>query len=379
MQGKSSNNKHNITQSAFFALLRAGLWEKEVQLLPYGEIDYSEVMRLAEEQSVIGLIAAGVQHVIDVKVPQIEFLTFIGRAVQLEQQNSAMNDFIGVLVEKMHKAGIYTLLVKGQGVAQCYERPLWRASGDIDLYLNEDDFQKAKNYFRPLVDKFDPDNDYAKHINTHYGEWVIEIHANQSCALSSRINKLMSEIHKDIFYKGSVRSWNNSGKTVFLPSADNDAIIIFTHFLKHFYKGGVGLRQISDWCRLLYTNKDSLNCELLEQRIRRAGLMSEWKAFGAFAIEYLGMPIEAMPFYSPKKKWKRKADRICDFILEVGNMGHNRDSSYFVKYPYMIRKVFSLGRRIGDLIRHARIFPLDSIRFLPSIMFNGVVSAIRGE
>jgi hypothetical protein len=24
--------------------------------------------------------------------------------------------------------------------------------------------------------------------------------------------------------------------------------------------------------------------------------MSEWKAFGAFAIEYLGMPVEAMPF-----------------------------------------------------------------------------------
>ena len=60
MQRKSSNNKHNITQSAFFALLRAGLWEKEVQLLPYGEIDYSEVMRLAEEQSVVGLIAAGI-------------------------------------------------------------------------------------------------------------------------------------------------------------------------------------------------------------------------------------------------------------------------------------------------------------------------------
>ena len=118
--------------------------------------------------------------------------------------------------------------------------------------------------------------------------------------------------------------------------------------------------------------------------------MSEWKAFGAFAVEYLGMPIEAMPFLDGRWKMedgrcvlnarmKKKADRICDFILEVGNMGHNRDSSYFEKYPYVIRKVFSLGRRISDLTRHARIFPLDSLRFLPRIMFNGVVSAIRGE
>ena len=58
--------------------------------------------------------------------------------LQIEKQNSAMNSFIGVLVEKMRKEGIYTLLIKGQGVAQCYEKPLWRSCGDIDLYLSED-------------------------------------------------------------------------------------------------------------------------------------------------------------------------------------------------------------------------------------------------
>ena len=107
--------------------------------------------------------------------------------------------------------------------------------------------------------------------------------------------------------------------------------------------------------------------------------MSEWRAFGAFAVEFLGMPKEAMPFYSADDKWKKKADKICAFILEVGNMGHNRDMSYYGKYPYLIRKVYSMGRRCGDLIRHARIFPLDSLRFFPRIMFNGVRSAVRGE
>ena len=47
--------------------------------------------------------------------------------------------------------------------------------------------------------------------------------------------------------------------------------------------------------------------------------------------------------------------------------------------PYLIRKCISMGRRIGDLINHARIFPLDSLRFFPRIMFNGLRSAIRGE
>ena len=102
-----------------------------------------------------------------------------------------------------------------------------------------------------------------------------------------------------------------NGKTqVFLPGYDCDAIYVFTHILQHFYKGGIGLRQVCDWCRLLWTFKDKLNLELLESQIRKAGLMSEWKAFGVFAVEYLGMPKEAMPFYSDSPKWSIKAKRI---------------------------------------------------------------------
>ncbi len=171
-----------------------------------------------------------------------------------------------------------------------------------------------------------------------------------------------------------------NGKTqVFLPGSIDDVLIIFTHFLKHFYKGGIGIRQICDWCRLLWTYKDSLNQGLLESRIRKMGLMSEWKAFGAFAVEYLGMPIDAFPLYNDSKRWKKKADRICAFILEVGNFGHNRDTSYYGKYPFIIRKIYSLGRRCNDLIRHARIFPLDSFSFFVGIVLNGIKFVLRGE
>ena len=108
------------------------------------------------------------------------------------------------------------------------------------------------------------------------------------------------------------------------------------------------------------------------------GVMSEWKAFGALAVDVLGMPANSMPMYSHEKKWKRQAGRICSFIMEVGNFGHNRDMSYN-KYPYVIRKAFSMSRRIGDLYRHARIFPWDSFRFFPYMFYNGLRSALRGE
>ena len=205
------------------------------------------------------------------------------------------------------------------------------------------------------------------------------MHGALRCGLSRGIDKKLDKISDEVFYDSKVRLWKNGDTQAFLPSADYDTIILFTHFLKHFYKGGLGLRQVCDWCRLLWTYRDSINQNLLKNRLFSMGLMTEWKAFGAFAVEYLGLPSESMPFYSSDAKWKRKAHKIYDFILEVGNFGHNRDMSYFNTKPYLVRKTISFGHRCGDMVRHARIFPLDSIRFMPSIVFNGVRSAVKGE
>lgn len=359
-------------QQAFIALVRAGLWEQEVRLSQYEKIDFNEVYRLAEEQSVIGLVAAGLEHVVDVKVPQIEFLTFVGRAVQIEQQNSAMNEFIGVLVDKMRKAGISTLLVKGQGIAQCYERPLWRSCGDVDLYLSKDNYEKAKALLFPIAQDIEKEEKKRLHLGMTIEGWVVELHGTMYTKLSKRMNRIADEVHGDLFYNGNVRNWNNNGVHVFLPSANNDVVIVFSHIINHFFLEGIGLRQICDWCRLLWRFRSELDLQKLESRIKRMGLMTEWRAFGAFAVDYLGMLPEAMPFYSSDKKWSRKGDRICDFVMEVGNFGHNRDVSYRVKESTVVVNIITLWRRICDFARFMLVFPVDSPMFFGSFFLNRI-------
>lgn len=339
----NSNN-----QQVFFALVRAGLWEKDVQLLPYGEVDYAEVMRLAQEQAVVGLVAAGLEHVTDVKVPQVWALQFAGQTIQLEQRNKAMNKFIADLVAKMREADIYTLLVKGQGIAQCYERPQWRASGDVDLLLSVENFEKAKSLLLPLSSGNKPECNYSKELGYYINSWSVELHGTQRTGLSSRVDAEIDAVQRDLFYGGKVRPWNNEGTTIFLPAADEDVFIIFTHFIKHFYKeGGVTLRQMCDWCRLLWTYREVINVALLETRMKKAGLMNEWKAFAAFSVDYLGMPAEVMPLYSTDEKWKKKASIIVTFIIKGGEWRKWRDT-------FMV----------------ARIFPWSTLKFAPGILLN---------
>lgn len=375
----------SLEQQVFFELVRAGLWETQKPAPGFtsqasGDVDWEEVYRLAQDQSVVGLVAAGLEWVKDVNVPQTVALNFAGEVIQIEQRNKAMNVFVARLIEKLHKNDIYALQVKGQGIAQCYEKPLWRSSGDVDLLLSEDNYEKAKKVLLPLTSSVEQEFVFLKHLGMNIDGWEVELHGSQRPRLSRRIDKAVDEVQGDVFYGGKVRSWMNGKTQVFLPAPDEDVIFVFTHILHHYYQEGIGLRQICDWCRLLWTYKDSLDCGLLESRLRTMGLMSEWGAFAAFAVNYLGMPVDAMPLFNEEDnlntKLKRKADRIMEFVMEVGNFGHNRVQK--TKSSLLERKAASLWRRTIDSFRHFATFPKNSLKIWWYMVWTGF-KVVRGE
>lgn len=376
----------DIIQQQFLELVRTGLFpDHNARVLPHGNsVDWDMLYRLAEEQSVMGLVAAGIENLPASERPLKEVvLQFIGSTFQLEQRNKAMNAFVAKLMERLRAEDIYSILVKGQGIAQCYEKPLWRACGDVDLLLSESNYERAKELLCPLATDVETEYTHFKHQGMTIDGWVVELHGTLHSRLSKRVDKLIDEVQKDVFYGGNVRSWDNSGTQVFLPSPDNDVIFVFTHILHHFFFEGIGLRQICDWCRLLWTYRDSLNHELLESRIRKMGLMSEWKAFAAFAVKWLGMPVEAMPLLDSSnvqefKKFEKKADKICKFVLEVGNFGHKQRRDYS-GMSYLRRKFVSVWGRLSDMLRHFQLFPKDSIVFFGGVLRSGLHAAVRGE
>jgi hypothetical protein len=370
--------KHDNNIAAFYALLRAGLWDEGANLLSYVDVDFSSIYQLAEEQSVVGLITAGLENVKDMQVPKNTLLTFIGRTMQIEQHNKAMNEFIGVLIRFLRKNGIYSLLVKGQGIAQCYEKSLWRACGDVDLLLDSDNYELAKSVLTPKAIEVQTEYTYFKHLAMTIDGWEVELHGTRQSRLSRRIDSELDIIQESCFKGGDVRAWQNGKTDIFLPGVNADVLFIFTHIMHHFYFEGVGIRQVCDWCRLMWTYRDEIDVDLLEQRLRKMKLMSEWRAFAAYAVDWLGMPVEAIPLYSKANKWSRKAGRINTFVLKVGNFGHNNEKISRHK-PYLIRKFLSLLEHMYYVMRHFMIFPLDSLRFMGEVIRSGFHGVVNGE
>ena len=387
---------HELDVNTLFALVRTGLWghtenTEITESVSWEKVDWNEVLRLSQEQAVTGLVAQGIETVqgewLKVNgfplVPQTVVLQFVGATLQMEQRNKAMNAFIAKTVDGMRQAGIYTLLVKGQGIAQCYEKPLWRPSGDVDFFLNNEDYEKAKAYLTPLATNGKPERRYSKEIGFYINQFLVELHGTLRTGLSTRVDKVIDEVQREVFYGGKVRSImvhgeglmvNGSSRDVqvFMPGVDEDVFLVFTHFIKHFYKeGGVTLRQLCDWCRLLWTYRDKVKVSLLEKRLRKAGLMAEWRAFAVVAVDLLGMPAEAMPLFNinanvnlnlnskvAQKRFgvnqNKKAEKIVAYILKGGEW-----------------------RKWRDTMTVARIFPWSTLRFAPGILLSMTWMKIR--
>lgn len=369
----------NSNQLVFFSLLRAGLWEQPVHIPEWENVDFNAVYELADEQSVVGLVAAGLEHVQGRKVTKLQALPFLKKVFAQESRNAEMNCFIAALFERLREKGIYSLLVKGQGIGQCYERPQWRSAGDVDLLLDENNYQKAKAYLLPLSSFVDHEYLDRFHLALTIGSWTVELHGSMRSSRLGRVNSCIDAAQEDSFRNSNVRVWRDGETDVFLPAVDNDIIFVFTHILQHFFAGGIGLRQICDWCRLLWTYRDEIDRSLLGSRLIGVRLKSEWEVFASLAVNYLGMPADAIPFYRKSTSLDRKADRLMNHILRTGNFGQNRDMSYVKKYPYLIRKLISFYRVSMDAIYRLGVFPIDTVVFYCRYVFSGSKATIKGE
>lgn len=88
----------NNSQDIFFALVRSGLWsDRNKDLRIDGATDWTEVYRLAQEQSVSGLVLSGLESS-EAKPPKRLLLQWIGEVQMIEQRNKEMNAYIAELM-----------------------------------------------------------------------------------------------------------------------------------------------------------------------------------------------------------------------------------------------------------------------------------------
>ena len=82
-----------------------------------------------------------------------------------------------------------------------------------------------------------------------------------------------------------------------------------------------------------------------------------------------------MPMFgSNVHEFKLEAARLMDFVLKVGNFGHNREVEWSNGFK---RRTSLIWHRITDTFKLSFVFPLDAPKFLLNYAVDGVRGLMR--
>ena len=378
MEGNRNSRIGRPAEDQFFALLRSGLWNEVPERAPFaGGADWEDLYRLSFEQTVVPLVTDGIN-----RLPK-EFLPadperldpFLGDLMATVKRNRALDAFIPKLFHALE--GIPVILVKGQSLAQDYPDPERRQPGDIDLLLPPASYEAAKAVLLPKATTVLEEQAETWHQGMRFRSIEVEIHGSISTLMSRKLDRQLAALLQDQFDRRPFLSVSIGEAEIPVPGADFNAVYIFVHFLQHYWSGGVGLRQLTDWMVFVSVHKRDIHPVILEKRLQELGLLRLWKVFTGFAQEYLGCPAEKLPLAAEPDA--KKNARIWQFIRRSGNFGKNQDRSR-KKEPYLVRKVHSLWRLVvADRLRHFPVFPKESVRFFFGAFGYGLQRLAKGE
>lgn len=218
---------------------RIGRWREE---------EWFDFLEKAHEYEVLGHVIDGalmLHSTGDITIPRPVIMQMTADLDEMEARGAGISAAAQEVVRHLRAKGLQPVLMKGPSIAMHYPQPLHRQSGDIDLFLPEEDFEKAV----PSGALRCSDGSIQYTWKSPVGEFAVEHH-----------KKLFD--CKEQF--GNVSEPESPEWKLFMVSA---------HILKHCLGCGVGLKQILDYVVLRdLVSKDKNATQRFRDAVRKAGL-----------------------------------------------------------------------------------------------------------
>ena len=364
----------NRSQTQFLELLRAGLWGVAANADNFkpGSVDWRAVLRIAKEQTMMVVVADGIETLPkELWPPKETMMKLAMMRLKTEQAHMLLNSTIAQIVNALDAEGVHSVLLKGQGIAQNYIRPESRTCGDIDLYTGLGGYEKAFEIIEALHEGR-PHKEAAEcthHLHTDLNGVEVEIHRQTSFLHGKRMDAKFQEWTRqsldELFGSGKLEVWDNGGTAVALAPATYNAFFILHHAVRHMTTEGVGFRQICDWVMLLHRCHAQVDVDQLAKKLKELKMENIWAEFGRLAVNYLGLPADELPLAPKNLAPTRKTAKLLGHIFISGNFGrfdaNGRDHS---EVPYLKRKWRSFTFQSKRLVKLFGLFPGYSLAYM---------------
>ncbi len=161
----------------------------------------------------------------------------------------------------LEKAGLPTAVLKGGGVGALYPVPEYRKSGDVDLFLIQqqaDGEKQQKAFLKEQMRRaqtaleeigYRPDMTHApsNHVVFENADGIrLELHTFLTEPVDNdAVNQKIWEIQRSGVFR--TRTVNTAGQEITVLSGAGQAFALLLHMLHHFLRSGFGLKLLADW------------------------------------------------------------------------------------------------------------------------------------
>lgn len=322
----------NKSANTLFQLLRLALGNKEECNLP-SDIDWKSLIDLSFDQGVAAIAVDGLQKSIDLSAeslelaldsPELEDLKYewFGATFQAEEDYSQQVEAISSLARIYAQSGISMMLLKGYGLGLNYPIPQHRPSGDIDVYLINDNpstssgqallpaWKCGDEIIRKMGIKVDSGHEH--HTTFQFQGQMVENHYDFINTKAHRDAPKIEAKLKELASKGCKEHLMPDGTRILLPPADFNVIFLIRHLGQHFAGEHICLRQILDYGLFLQKEGGSVHWSELVPFIKEMGIWTFFNQINAICEDYLGLQFDGIPAIERDEELER---RIIEDVL----------------------------------------------------------------
>ena len=315
---------------AFFSILRSVLWGTPAAITD--DTNWADVLQTAARQKCLHAFSVWLRANRQ-KTPYDQRLqTSLFLVMQRQARLNLLSAEIIALLAQHH---IPATLIKGYSLSQLYPDPDMREFGDVDIYVGEDNYQRAAQ----IVTAAYPNAHW--HSDTHGGihfilvideslDRVVELHRVTMEFAHPTANahfQAFTHTHLDA-HTPCIELY---GQSIPVPPAAYNALYVFLHAWHHFESTGVGFRQLGDWALCLHHAHQQSSPEqwqtltkTIDQILTALHMKAAWQTFGHLLVEQLHLSPEDFPLYTTR--YHRRSQRL---LRQLWRDGHGARPALF--------------------------------------------------
>ena len=239
----------DFMMSLFVELIQIALGTRTVLSRIPSEGDWQQIYETAAKQSLVGVVLHGIEELraknVELSVPKMLLLQWIGEVQVIEQQNKKLNEAAEHLIRVFKNGGLRSCVLKGQGVARLYDGSLSlrRQPGDIDIWV-EGGREKVLQF---LMNSFLKTGTVViHHVDASI---IVGVETEVHFLPSYSYNYLRYIKYKKFFKEEANQQFNHFDKQVGFAYPTNrfNAVYLMMHIFRHVFHEGIGLRQLMDY------------------------------------------------------------------------------------------------------------------------------------